>query len=240
MAGLFTLDSESLGVLDSNALGGFGTGFVVGSVTSAGSVSGSVGFAGSASGTQSAAGSVTGSVGFAGSVTGSVSSTGSVSGTENNVGSVAGSATSAGSVTGTIDVSGTISGVSSQAGSAVGTPAISGSVAGSSASAGSVTGTTPVPPTPPTPQPTESGGARWWYWPAPKIVRNGRTRFGRNRSDGTVRGGVAYTGSADGTQQTQNVLTGFAHIILPVFMAAPNSRKQRRQAEEELLMWLVD
>lgn len=52
MAGLFTLDSESLGVLDANVLGGFGTGFVVGSGTAAGSVSGSVGFAGSASGSQ--------------------------------------------------------------------------------------------------------------------------------------------------------------------------------------------
>jgi hypothetical protein len=220
VAGLFTLDSESLGVLDSNALGGFGTGFVVGSVTSAGSVSGSVGLEGSASGTQSSSGSVTGR--------------------ENNTGTVTGFATSTGSVTGRIAVVAVVDGTTVTTAAVTGAPGLSGSVTGSGVSAGSVTGTKPTPPTPPAPQPTESGGARWWYWPAPKIVRNGRTRFGRNRSRGTVTGAVAYTGSVDGTQQTQNVLTGFAHIVLPVFIAAPNSRKQRRQAEEELLMWLVD
>jgi hypothetical protein len=44
VAGLFTLDNDDLGRLDANALGGFGTGFIVGATTSAGSATGLQGF----------------------------------------------------------------------------------------------------------------------------------------------------------------------------------------------------
>lgn len=239
MAGLFTLDSEFLGVLDSNALGGFGTGFVVGAQSQSGSVSGAVGYAGSASGSVSVAGSVSGSVGFAGSVSGSQISAGSVTGRENNVGSVAGSVVSSGSVAGTVDALGTVSGVSVSAGSFTGSPSLNGSVAGSSASTGTVSGSAPGPT--PTPQPTESGGARWWYWPAPKIVRSGKTVSRRGRGSGIVSGAVSVSGRVEGLQAANAVVAGLAKIILPVFIPSANSaRVRRKRADDELVSLWVD
>lgn len=60
MAGLFTLNSATLGVLNTNVLGGLGTGFVIGSSTSSGSVTGTLGHSGSVAGSSSSSGTVTG------------------------------------------------------------------------------------------------------------------------------------------------------------------------------------
>jgi len=60
MAGLFTLNSATLGVLNTNVLGGQGTGFVTGSNTSSGSVTGTLGHNGTVAGSNTSSGSVTG------------------------------------------------------------------------------------------------------------------------------------------------------------------------------------
>ena len=93
MPGLFTLDSATLGVLDTSVLGGDGTGFVTGSNTSSGSASSGVcigsggstpkprghpyrnqersaAFAGSCAGVSSSSGRVSGVVLLSGSVRG--------------------------------------------------------------------------------------------------------------------------------------------------------------------------
>jgi hypothetical protein len=115
MAGLFTLDSESLGVLDTNVLGGLGTGFVTGSTTSSGSVTGTLGHSGSVAGLSSSSGTVTGT---------------SSSGNEPRgypyrkrqkapafSGSVAGSSTSSGSVSGRVEFGGQVRGICVASGS---------------------------------------------------------------------------------------------------------------------------
>jgi hypothetical protein len=60
MAGLFTLNSATLGVLDTNVLGGQGTGFVTGSNTSSGTVTGTLGHSGTVTGSNTSTGAVTG------------------------------------------------------------------------------------------------------------------------------------------------------------------------------------
>jgi hypothetical protein len=86
VAGLFTLDNDDLGRLDANALGGFGTGFIVGATTSAGSATGVQGFTGSASGTTTSTGNLTGQRAATGSATGSTTNTGTAQGTRSATG----------------------------------------------------------------------------------------------------------------------------------------------------------
>lgn len=263
MAGLFTLDDESLGVLDANALGGFGTGFVVGSATSAGSVAGVLGYTGSVTGSQVSAGSVTGAAGFAGSVAGSQVSAGSVSGAEGNTGTISGVSSSAGSITGVKGSQGTVGGTSVPTGTVTGTlsvsvsvtgssvsngvvsgePALSGSVSGSSVSAGSVTGNTPVPPEPPTP-PAPSGGGdvgRWYVPPSlQRPQREGHTRVAASRTTGAVIGTGSRTGSVVSLQITDGFVRGLSHLVIPILIPPRDSVAERQASEDELFMLWVD
>ena len=98
MAGLFTLNSATLGVLNTNVLGGSGTGFVTGSNSSSGAVTGAKGsnakprgypylkkikatvLAGTVSGVSRSSGSVRGSVNVGGSTSGDMRSIGDADG----------------------------------------------------------------------------------------------------------------------------------------------------------------
>jgi len=144
MAGLFTLDSETLGVLDTNVLGGPGTGFVVGSNSSQGTATGAQGFAGVASGATSSAGSATGAAGFTGTVAGASQGTGTVVGVEGARGSVAGISTSTGTVIGTEGARGSVSGTSQSTGAAAGTPNLTGTTAGFTVNGGAVAGSAQI------------------------------------------------------------------------------------------------
>ena len=77
------------------------SGSVSGSSSTAGSVTGTVGYFGNASGSVGTAGSVTGTVGYFGTVTGSQGTSGFVLGGEGNVGIITGTSSTAGTVTGT-------------------------------------------------------------------------------------------------------------------------------------------
>lgn len=76
-------------------------GSVVGSSSTAGSVTGTVGYFGNTTGSQGTAGSVTGTVGYEGFTVGSQGTNGFVLGGEGNVGIIVGTSGTAGSVTGT-------------------------------------------------------------------------------------------------------------------------------------------
>jgi len=221
VAGLFTLDSESLGVLDTNVLGGFGTGFVVGSVTSAGSVSGFVGFAGSVSGSQSSAGSVTG--------------------IENNTGSVSGSVVSSGSVTGIVAFSGVVAASSTANGTASGNPSLFGSSVSVSVSAGTVVGSKPTPPPAPEPEPEGGGFAPRWLIPPQlqKLRLRGRIIPRRSRSTGSVSGSRTESGAVSAVHVSDGFVRGLAHIIVPVLIPPRDSVRERQAADDEFLM-LVD
>jgi hypothetical protein len=80
MAGLFTLDSATLGVLDTDVLGGFGTGYAIGDSTTTGLVVGVLGHSGSVSGAGTSSGVVVGAEGAFGEVRGVSSNAGSVVG----------------------------------------------------------------------------------------------------------------------------------------------------------------
>jgi hypothetical protein len=120
--GLFTLDSATQGLLDTDVLGGLGTGFVDGVSSSTGTATGAVGRIGTVSGTSSAVGTVAGAVGFAGTVAGVSTSTGTATGVIAPVGSSAGVSVAVGAVTGGPATVGTVSGVSTSTGTATGSP----------------------------------------------------------------------------------------------------------------------
>lgn len=231
MPGLFTLNSSDLGRLNEDVLGGFGTGFVSGSVVSSGTVAGVQGFSGSVSGSVTSAGSVSGAAGFVGSVSGVGVSSGSVTGAEGNTGAVAGSVTSAGSVSGAVGFAGVVAGITTDTGSVSGSPALTGSVIGGSVSSGSVSGSSPQPPAP---TPSEGGG-RWYLPPAPLLRFVGFVR-GLSRSSGsTVAGSFEASSSVVTISRSDGFVTGFAEIVIPVVIPVRDSVAERQAAEEEIL-----
>ena len=218
MAGLFTLNSATLGLLNTNVLGGLGTGFVVGESTSTGQVSGSKGATGSASGSSNSTGSALGLVAF--------------------VGSVAGSSISSGSVVGVEGDSGIVTGVTTSTGTANGTPALTGSTGGSSVSTGSASGSPDVPPTPP-PDAEIVTGHRTFFQPQPprrpKSQQLQPTRVtggaqGRTRSRSTVVGTCGYTGNVNGSQATTGRCMGVRYPSDELV-----ARWVRQAIEQELL-----
>jgi hypothetical protein len=197
MAGLFTLDSASLGVLDADVLGGQGTGFVIGESTSTGQVVGVQGFTGSATGSSTTTGSALGAVGFAGNVIGSSTSTGSVVGVEGNTGSV--------------------TGVTVSTGTAAGTPALAGNVDGSSVSTGSASGSPDGPPPPPPPEPEVVTGHLpfFQYVPPrpprpqqPQPTRHTGGAKGNTQTFATVVGAFGYAGKVNGLQTVSGQFAG--------------------------------
>jgi hypothetical protein len=231
MPGLFTLNSSDLGRLNEDVLGGFGTGFVSGSVVSSGTVAGVQGFSGSVSGSVTSAGSVSGAAGFVGSVSGVGVSSGSVTGAEGNTGTVAGSVTSAGSVSGAVGFAGVVTGITTDTGSVSGSPALTGSVIGGSVSSGSVSGSGPQPPAP---TPSEGGGR--WYLPAAPLLRFVGFVRGLSRSSGsTVAGSFEASSSVVTVSRSDGFVTGFAEIVIPVVIPVRDSVAERQAAEEEIL-----
>jgi len=198
MAGLFTLDSANLGRLDTDVLGGLGTGFIVGTSTSTGQVVGTQGFTGSASGSSTTTGSVVGSVAFVGSVVGSSVSTGLVVGVEGDTG--------------------IITGVSVSTGSAAGAPELAGSIVGVSVSTGSASGSPDGPPPPPPDPEVVTGHAQFIRSERPRrrpqqqlqpvpTMHTGRAQ-GRTRAKATIVGTCGYTGKVGGAQTTTGRCVG--------------------------------
>jgi len=220
MAGLFTLDSASLGQLDNDVLGGLGTGFVIGQSTSTGQVVGVQGFTGSATGASVTTGSALGAVGFAGSVIDSSVSTGSVVGVEGNTGSVAGVTVSTGTAAGTPALAGNINGESVGQGAGAGSPALVGNVVGVSVSTGSASGSPDGPPPPPPPEPEVVTGHLpfFQYLPRPQPIRprpqepqptrhTGGAK-GNTQTFATVVGALGYTGKVSGSQTVSGQFAG--------------------------------
>lgn len=237
MAGLFTLDSEALGVLDTNVLGGPGTGFIVGANSSTGTATGTQGFTGSASGQSTSAGAAAGAPGLLGSVSGSTTNAGTVVGVEGARGSVAGSQTGTGSAAGTPQLSGTATGLSVNGGAVGGSAQLAGTCAGSTTSSGSVTGTVPTPPTPPTPTPTKGGGRRY-YVPAPirqPTVAAGSV-VGSSASRGRSRGRCDYNGVSVGASTSVGICRGTSRLNVSPIRVHIDHEHRRRQAEDELLL----
>jgi hypothetical protein len=221
MAGLFTLDSANLGRLDTDVLGGLGTGFIVGESTSTGQVVGTQGFTGSVSGSSSTSGSAVGSVAFVGSVVGSSASTGSVVSVEGDTGSVVG--------------------VSVFTGSANGSPAIAGSVVGVSVSTGSASGSPDGPPPPPPDPEVVTGHAPFIRSerprrPQPKQTKQPKPTMhiggaqGRTRAKATVVGTCGYTGKVGGAQATTGRCVGVRYPSDELV-----ARWARQAIEDELL-----
>lgn len=247
MAGLFTLDSQALGVLDTNVLGGFGTGFVTASNSLSGTITGQRGQDGAGAGANVSTGSCLGVVGFAGAVAGSVvtvgtsvgavafmgvvtglsTSSGSVSGAEGDLGVVAGSSTTVGTVVGGVDIFAEVLGTTTLAGVAAGTPGLTGSAPGSSASAGSVSGSPDVPPVPP-PAPALDGGGRLFipdYLRLPTPTHEGSVR-GRSLCKGSNVGRAGRVGVLSGAVVSTGLCTGVR------WPSDGLVRKWRRQHEE--------
>lgn len=242
MAGLFTLDDNGLGVLDVNALGGPGTGFVVGSVTAAGSATGAVGFVGSVSNSVTASGSVTGAEGNTGTVAGSVTASGSVTGRAGFNGSVAASVTTTGAGTGSPSLNGSSVSTAVTGGSVSGAPGLSGSITGTATTSGTVTGSKEPGPEPPPPPPVdESGGsARWWYYPKELERKHGRVLSRRLRTNGGLVGTGSRTGAAISVQMSEGFVSGLAQIVIPVLIPPRDSVAERQAAEDELLLMWMD
>jgi hypothetical protein len=217
MAGLFTLNSETLGELDTDVLGGQGTGFVIGESTSTGEVVGVQGFTGSASGSSTTTGTALGVVAFAGSVVGSTVSTGSVVGVEGNTGNVTGVSVSTGIVDGEPLLAGTADGESVSDGSGAGSPALGGSVVSFSVSTGSASGSPDGPPPPPPPEPEiVTGHAPFFQHVQPRRPRPQQpqpTRHtggaqGHTRARSTAVGTCGYTGKVSGLAATTGRCVG--------------------------------
>jgi hypothetical protein len=219
MAGLFTLDSESLGQLDTDVIGGQGTGFVIGESTSTGDVVGVQSFTGSATGSSTTTGSALGVVAFVGSVVGSSASTGSVVGVEGNTGSVTGVSVSTGTADGTPSLVGIVDGESVGQGAGAGSPALGGSVVGVSVSTGSASGSPDEPP-PPAPEPEiVTGHAPFFqYVPRPQPIRprpqqpqptmhTGGAK-GNTQTFATVVGALGYAGKVSGSQTVSGQFAG--------------------------------
>jgi hypothetical protein len=217
MAGLFTLDSESLGQLDTDVLGGQGTGFVIGESASTGEVVGVQGFTGSASGSSTTTGTALGVVAFVGSVVGLTVSTGSVVGVEGNTGTVTGVSVSNGIADGTPALAGNVDGESVNDGSGAGSPALNGSVVGVSVSTGSALGSPDGPPPPPPPEPEiVTGHAPFFQHVQPRRPRPQQpqpTRHtggaqGHTRARSTAVGTCGYTGKVSGLAATTGRCVG--------------------------------
>lgn len=213
MPGLFTLGSETLGIIGTNALGGPGTGFTDGTSTTTGSAAGAQGFTGTVTGTSTTAGTVTGTFGAVGQVTGTSTTTGSATGTEGNTGSVTGSSATSGTATGSKATQGTVTGSAATVGAVNGSPALSGTVSGSAASTGSVTGSGSQPQ-PPAPEPSGGiGGGGYLPQITPARIRprptehSGRVR-GHARTGGAVVGRCGYVGGTTGTTPNHGHVSG--------------------------------
>ena len=245
MAGLFTLDSASLGKLNTNVLGGQGTGFVIGQSTSTGQVVGVQGFIGSATGSSTTTGSVLGAVGFAGNIVGSSTSTGSVVGVEGNTGSVTGVSVSTGNADGVPALVGNVDGESVGQGAGAGSPALVGNVVGVSVSTGSASGSPDGPPPPPPPEPEVVTGHLpfFQYVPRPQPIRprpqepqptrhTGGAK-GNTQTFATVVGASGYTGKVSGSQ----IVSGqFAGVRYPSDELV--ARWARQLMEQELILTL--
>ena len=219
MAGLFTLDSANLGRLDTDVLGGLGTGFIVGESTSTGQVVGTQGFTGSASGSSTTSGSVVGSVAFAGSVVGSSVSSGSVVGVEGDTGIITGVSISTGSASGAPELAGNVDGENVSQGSGNGSPAFDGSVVGVSVSTGSASGSPDGPPPPPPDPEIVTGHAPFIRSERPRRRPPKQTKqpqptmhtggaHGRTRAKATIVGTCGYTGKVGGAQATTGRCVG--------------------------------
>jgi hypothetical protein len=238
MAGLFTLDSATLGVLDADVIGGQGTGFVVGTSTSTGQVAGVQGFTGSASGSSTTTGSALGVVAFVGSVIGSSVSTGSVVGVEGNTGSVVGVSTSTGAAAGAPELAGNVDGENVSQGSGNGSPALAGSVVGVSVSTGSASGSPDGPPPPPPEPEVVTGHLPFFQYVQPRRPRPQQpqpTRHaggaqGRTRARATAVGTCGYTGKVSGLQATTGRCVGVRYPSDELV-----ARWVRQEIETELL-----
>jgi hypothetical protein len=243
MAGLFTLDSADLGVLDADVLGGPGTGFIVGSSTSTGTATGVQGFTGSASGAQSSAGAVAGSPALTGTASGSTTSAGTVVGTEGAQGVVTGTSVTAGSAAGSAARFGSAAGANVNGGAVAGTPSLSGNASGSTVSAGTVIGTKPTPPPPPPPPaPVEvvtGGGPRLFYpvrrplQPEPQVQPTHLVGavVARSYSTGSARGSIVLAVRISATQSGSGVALG---VRWPDDFEI--ARRKRVRLDEELLL----
>jgi hypothetical protein len=216
MAGLFTLNSETLGKLDTDVLGGQGTGFVIGESTTTGDVVGVQGFTGSASGSSTTTGSALGVVSFVGSVVGSTVSTGSVVGVKGKTGNVTGVSVSTGTADGEPALAGTVDGESVSDGSGAGSPALGGSIVGVSVSTGSASGSPDGPPPPPPEPEIVTGHAPFFQHVQPRRPRlqepqpTRRTggAQGHTRARSTAVGTCGYTGKVSGLGTTTGRCVG--------------------------------
>lgn len=242
MAGLFTLDSADLGVLDADVLGGPGTGFIVGQNTSTGSAAGVQGFTGSASGTQSSAGAAAGSPSLTGTAAGATQSAGAVIGAEGARGVVIGTSVAAGSATGSAARFGSVTGANVNGGAVGGTPNLTGNASGSTVSAGTVIGTKPTPPPPPPPAPVEvvtGGGPRLFYplrrhpEPVPQVqpTHLRGAVVARSYSTGSARGSIVLAVRISATQSGSGVALG---VRWPDDFEI--ARRKRVRLDEELLV----
>lgn len=242
MAGLFTLDSADLGVLDADVLGGPGTGFIVESSTSTGTATGVQGFTGSASGTQSSAGAAAGSPNLTGTAAGATQSAGVVVGTEGARGVVTGTSVAAGSAAGSAARFGSVTGANVNGGAVGGTPNLTGNTSGSTVSTGTVIGTKPTPPPPPPPAPVEvitGGSPRLFYPPRrrPEPVPQVQPTHlvgavvARSYSTGSARGSIVLAVRISATQSGSGVALG---VRWPDDFEV--ARRKRVRLDEELLV----
>jgi hypothetical protein len=232
VAGLFTLDNDDLGRLDANALGGFGTGFIVGATTSAGSATGVQGFTGSASGSTTSSGTAQGTRLATGQVSGATTSTGITSGVINATGTLAGSTHSQGALVGSPGLFGSITSGAATSGSATGSPDLAGNAGGSSASTGSAVGqpdAPPTPPPPPAPVVESGGGPRYFREPIRQQPRPQPVPVMLHAS-GRVRGGTTSTGRAAGR-------CGFVGVVRNVQMNAGTCTGTRWPTDEIVNRW---
>lgn len=201
MAGLFTLNSATLGVLNTNALAGFGTGFVDGQSSSSGNVTGTKSFSGTVTGSTQSNGSAAGVVGYQGSASGLLASSGSAQGNAQRVGFVSGVTVSSGSVTGVENDQGLVTGVSNSNGVAAGNPALAGSIAGITVSTGSASGSPDAPPAPPEPEST-GGGASYTY----RLVHGQRPK----KKDAIAQA-THFTGKITGVTIGESIILGLVN-----------------------------
>lgn len=166
--------SAAANVPAGSASGGIAVaGSASGTTAKAGAASGMVTVAGSASGAQSPSGTATGAVTAAGSASGSTVNAGSATGSIPVTGAASGSANTSGSTAGTVLVAGSASGQTAYSGASAGSVTVSGSVSGQTSTFGSASGAVPV-----------SGSAS-----------------GTSTPSGTTSGAVTVAGSASGSTQ---------------------------------------
>lgn len=239
MAGLLTLNSESLGRLDADVLGGAGTGFAVGTNTSTGSAAGFIGYTGNATGPSVSSGSASGLAGRFGITSGNGTQAGSAVGTVGAFGVTLGTATNTGVANGAADLFGIVAGSNTTAGSNAGTPYLSGNATGEQVSTGSASGFAPTPPTPPTPTPapTFAGGGNYQrYIPKPQAVAAFGAVAGSSASSGSVQARRAANGSALGLSMSIATVTGSSRLDVAPIRYIEDTKHRRRKAEDQLLI----